>query len=196
VIVGLGPADTPTFVGYSAHCTGVWRPWSRAPVVSRTDDVDLQHDDGPEERGRHVALALPDDDDGPRGMAGNVALGTAAIPAAHPLVVVAGGSHANYPTTGRRKPDWASCESGLDELRLGLGNLSFAANAFETTGEFGPMQLPAVAPVAEARRVLGTPWYWGRTETYRLSNTTLRPPATTAPRRRRSRATPGRRPRR
>ena len=45
VIVGVGVADEPTFVGYSSHCAGVWRPWNKVPVISKTDDVLLQQRD-------------------------------------------------------------------------------------------------------------------------------------------------------
>ncbi len=136
VAVGLDGDHAPVFVAYSAHCGGTWRPWSHARVVSGTTRTSVVVTNDPAE-------------------------------ASHPLVAVALGSHANYPTPGEREPDWAACgaEAGSGAegpgARPGLRALSYAANAREGTPATGPLQLLEPLPVAEARRIVSLPWYWG-----------------------------------
>ena len=89
--------------------------------------------------------------------------------------MVARGSHANYPTAGRREPDWTSCEGGLRIVRSGLTFLSFAAGALETTPATGVFQVPAVASIAVADRILHAPWWWGVDERYEVAGMPLAP---------------------
>ena len=138
VAVGVDRDRQAVFVGYSAHCTGYKRPWHAVATVGTI--------------GNRAVIA---------GEAGGRA-------GAHPLVVVARGSHANYPTTGRRDPDWAGCSPSLDAAAGVVRQVTLQAGAVETTPEFGPIQIPTVATLAVAQRVLAAPWWWGPDERYSL----------------------------
>ena len=135
VVVGIDGAREPLFVAYSAHACGSWRPWREAPVVRILDG------------GRSVAVGHATRDS----------------QASHPLVIVARGSHANYPTTGSRETNPAGCDAGW---AAGLRPLAFAAGANESTPEFGPIEVPDAAPLDEAAAVLGAPWRWGEREDF------------------------------
>lgn len=136
VAVGLDAGLAPTFVAYSEHCHGIWRPWRDVPVVAI--------------RGNAVTVGLGDD-------------------ATHPLSVVAAGSHANYPTTGSREPDWAGClPNTFTATRKALGVISFGANAREQTSDTGPIQIPVVLDLSASRAVIGEPRWWGGSETTTL----------------------------
>jgi hypothetical protein len=136
VAVGVDAKLNPTFVGYSEHCHGIWRPWKDVPVVAIRDNA--------------VTVGLGDD-------------------ATHPLSVVAAGSHANYPTTGAREPDWAGCIHGAwSATKQALGVISFGANAREQTSDTGPIQIPEVLGLAASRAVIGEAKWWGGSETTRL----------------------------
>ena len=137
VAVGIDADDQPRFVAYSAHCKGVVRPWEGAPTVAMTADD------------------------------GAITTGEATHrPRSHPLVVVARGSHANYPTTGRHDPDWSSCAPSLDPAARTLRRVTLEAGAVETTPPSGPIQIPHVASLARAERVLNAPWWWGPDERF------------------------------
>ena len=173
--VGLDARLLPTFVSYSEHCHGIWRPWAQTPVAAVQDG----------------ALEI--------GGGGS---------STHPLVVVAQGSHANYPTTGTREPDWAGCPVHQPVVSSALDLLGFAANARESTSDSGPIEIPSVdrgleagdptglAPadrctVASGQAVAVEPicrrMFWGDFETFRLgapigaSDMTLIPPDDVGP---------------
>lgn len=102
-----------------------------------------------------------------------IVLGGSRLQATHPLAVVAVGSQANYPTAGRREPEWAPCIDGLGWADGGARQLSFAAGAYEATPELGPFQIPNVVSPADSRPVLWAPWWWGKDERVDLSGLTL-----------------------
>lgn len=128
--VGLDGTGVPVFVAYSAHCAGSWRPWTEVASVALTEDR------------RRVLVG-----------------GSSDLPASHPLVTVAGGSHANYPTPGTREPDWGSCR--FKRLARAVRWLTFAVAAREETPELGPIQIPDVLPeeqtLIDAQRAV----WWG-----------------------------------
>lgn len=144
VAVGIDGSDHPLFVAYSAHCKGTWRPWSVAPTVAIDDRTD--------DKGILIG-------GGKR---------------SHPLVVVARGSHANYATSGRREPDWTSCNDLPDGAGLGLGFLTEQVSAYETTPRVGPIQIAETVPLAEAASILGAPWYWGPDERFHLNGLSVK----------------------
>jgi hypothetical protein len=144
VAVGLRKSLLPSFVAYSEHCTGIWRPWSQTPVVAIVDGI--------------MRIGLRDN-------------------ATHPFVVVAGGSHANYPTTGTREPEWAGCPlRQYQRTASALQFIGFAANAREATSDTGPIERLStpvarpcqVSPSTTAAKALCNRWFWGKFETYRL----------------------------
>ena len=101
---------------------------------------------------------------------------TVAQSGTHPLVVVAAGSHANYPVVGRREADWTSCELNdagapwYKRAALEVGKrLTFVGNGLELIPATGILQIPDVRLPEQARRVLAAPWYWGLRETMSLS---------------------------
>lgn len=144
VAVGIDASKGPLFVAYSAHCKGTWRPWSVAPTVAIDD------------RTAHKGILIGG---GER---------------SHPLVVVARGSHANYATSGRREPDWTSCNDLPDGAGLGLGFLTEQVSAYETTPRVGPIQIAETVPVADAAAILGAPWYWGPDERFHLNGLSVK----------------------
>jgi hypothetical protein len=81
--------------------------------------------------------------------------------ATHPLSFVAEGSHGNYPTSRQTQPDWLSCKARSTYLRHGVGLLTFTIDAQESLSGDGPIQVPQLASVAAARRLLAHDWYWG-----------------------------------
>ena len=90
VTVGLG-SDRPLFVAYNAHCGGQWLRWNRVPAAFQA----------PQEGERLKTV-------GPAG----AAVADLNEPT-HPAIMVAQGSQASYPASGRvRIPDWTSCIFG------------------------------------------------------------------------------------
>ena len=151
VYVGLRANDTPTFVGYSEHCGGTWRPWTDVPVVA--------------ERGGTVVLGARQE----------------RLPASHPLVVVAKGSHANYPTAGEREPDWSTCMTHSRPFQVATQLVSFGADIRESTPLVGPIEVPSVATLAVGQATLTEPWWWGSFETDTLRSLQLQPPGKRGP---------------
>ena len=138
--------DQPVAISYSAHCGGTRRPWARVPVLALAAD------------GRSILV-------GEDGLSGT-----------HPLVVVAAGSHANYPVVGRREADWTSCALNDDGASLPkqallqvAKRLTFVGNGLELIPAKGVLQIPDVRLPEQAQRVLQAPWYWGLRETMTLS---------------------------
>jgi hypothetical protein len=87
----------------------------------------------------------------------------------HPFVIVAKGSHANYPTTGSREPDWAGCAfHHAVQVANAFGLVGYAADARESTPTFGAIEIPAVAPLSTASAIFSRRWWWGD-----FSDTTL-----------------------
>lgn len=146
VSVALDRKDEPVAISYSAHCGGTRRPWARVPVLALAAD------------GRSILV-------GEDGLSGT-----------HPLVVVAAGSHANYPVVGRREADWTSCalnDDGASPPKRALlqvaKRLTFVGNGLELIPAKGVLQIPDVRLPQQAQRVLQAPWYWGLRETMTLS---------------------------
>jgi hypothetical protein len=130
VAVGLDQAGAPLFVAYSAHCGGSWRPWTDAASVAVT-------------------------------AAGRVLVGgTPEVPASHPLVIVAKGSHANYATPGAREPDWGSCQL-QSRVAKAVRWLTFAAAAREETPDLGTFQVPKALGEADTDVDAARPLWWG-----------------------------------
>jgi hypothetical protein len=146
VSVALDAGNRPVAVSYSAHCGGTRRPWARVPVLAL------------EAAGQSILVG-----DGRQS-------GT------HPLVIVAAGSHANYPVVGRRAADWTSCQLNdagapwYQRAALEVGKrLTFVGNGLELIPATGILQIPDVRLPDQARPVLQAPWYWGLRETMSLS---------------------------
>lgn len=130
VAVGLDDAGAPLFVAYSAHCAGSWRPWTDAASVAVTA------------AGRVLVGGTPD------------------VPASHPLVIVAKGSHANYATPGTREPNWGSCEL-QSRVAKAVRWLTFAAAAREETPDLGTFQVPKALGEADTEVDPERPLWWG-----------------------------------
>jgi hypothetical protein len=160
VAVGLGRENQPLFVAYSEHCGGVWRPWRKALVVAV-------------EKRRRSRVE-------PNGFLGvSVANG---LVASHPLVTVARGSHANYPTSRELQPDWLGCATSAKVLRKGVGLLTFMINAHESLSSYGPIQVPRIETLKVARRVTDPDWLWGPAHSSTMSIGWLALPKGDAPR--------------
>jgi hypothetical protein len=130
VAVGLDDLGAPLFVAYSAHCSGSWRPWTEAASVAVTAT------------GRVLVGGTPD------------------LPASHPLVIVAKGSHANYATPGTREPNWGSCEL-QSRVAKAVRWLTFAAAAREETPDLGTFQVPKALDEADTNVDAARPLWWG-----------------------------------
>jgi hypothetical protein len=89
VTIGFS-AHEPLFAAFSSHCGGTWVPWPNVDTVRTVSDA----------KG-HLQLA-PDD----------AALGETS----HLVVYVGRGSHAMYPISTPRAPDWATCKKKWNAL--------------------------------------------------------------------------------
>jgi hypothetical protein len=134
--VGLDKNRLPLFVAYSGHCGGIWRPWNRSLTVAT--------------RVSPLSVLLTADK---------------TVQSSHPLIEVALGSHANYPTTRLHEPDWLGCGVESDYLAKAVGVVTFIAAARERTSAVGPTQIPDVQSIAATKRVASWRWYWGPSDT-------------------------------
>jgi hypothetical protein len=143
VIVGL--SDTkPLFVGYTAHCGGVWFRWD-----------DTKH--------KIEASSLVPRPDG-------TARETRAKSSTHPLVGVAEGSHANYRDSWEeRVPDWAGCEGISSAL---VDSLSYVWNIRDTTSDYRTIvpQVRLLRHDTPSWPVWAFHGLWGRSDIITLGN--------------------------
>jgi hypothetical protein len=128
-VMTLGFRDgAPLFAGYSQHCGGAWKRWSRTigGIPSGTDDRTR------EERAawRITPRSTP-------------RLHAGVVHGSHPIAYVARGSHAFYPDPLTRVPNWAECKN-LTFAGALLGP-SYSAGAREGMSFRGPGRtLPSV----------------------------------------------------
>jgi hypothetical protein len=89
---------------------------------------------------------------------------------ARPVVWVARGSHANYPSSQPRTPDFTSCKKASPQLKLLLGGLAFAANVRETLPDTFVRQEPDVMMVDARTRAFSVPARWAPKDATLMTN--------------------------
>jgi hypothetical protein len=122
----LGFRDgTPLFAGYSQHCGGAWKRWSKT-----IGGIPAQLDDRTREE--RAAWRVT-----PRRLA---PLQAGVVHGSHPIAYVARGSHALYPDPLTRVPNWAECKDLT--IAAALLGPSYSAGAREGMSFRGPRRKP------------------------------------------------------
>ena len=142
--VGVDGAGQALFTAYSAHCGGVWRPWSFTWVAAESED--------------RSSVVLPGTGDSTPLASGQGSAPSAQPQLSHPLIAVAKGSHANYPTSAARAPDWIGCTQVSGTAATAFDGLSNLANVRESISDFGSTQIPSVATVDSGTLYLPLTW--------------------------------------